>query len=72
MIKTIEEAKAEALTFVGDSHQGEQKIITKKPTKKKVFTFNIKNIGVPFMQLFINNKLYGSWIYEGTVWSFEN
>lgn len=71
MGKSIESIKDYALKFSGSIKPGSHIFVVQKPTKKKIFRAKIINIGKPFFLLFINNKLFASYLYENEEWKEE-
>ncbi len=68
MQNSIESIKNYALKFSESIKPGSHIFVIQKPTKKKIFRAKIINIGKPFFLLFVNNKLFCSYIYENEVW----
>ena len=71
MQKSIEQIKKDTLKFFPLINPGKSVLITKKPTKKRIFTAKITNIGKPYFQLFIDGKLFCSYLYEEEEWKEE-
>jgi hypothetical protein len=68
MINSIESIKKDTIKFFPIIKPGLCIFVNKKPTKKRIFLAKITNIGKPYFQLFIDRKLYGSYLYENEEW----
>ena len=68
MQKSLESIENDAIKFFPSIKPGLSILTKKKPTKKRVFTGKITNIGKPFFQLFIDGKLFGSYLYDKEEW----
>jgi hypothetical protein len=68
MRNSIEAIKKDTIKFFPIIKPGLSIFVTKKPTKKRIFLAKITNIGKPYFQLFIDRKLFGSYLYENEKW----
>ena len=71
MEKSIKSIKKDTLNLFKEINPGSHIFIVQKPTKKKVFRAKIINVKKPFFLLFINNKLFASYLYENEEWKEE-
>ena len=69
MEKCISEMKDEALEIYKDIPNSKTLKITKKPTKNKIFQFQITNIGAPMIRLIINKKFFKNYILMNGKWA---
>lgn len=66
MLKVLEEIKEYALWI--SKEKKDIKKFEKKATKKKKLTAIFKIIGLPIFQLYVNNKFYGDYYFNGEIW----
>jgi hypothetical protein len=64
----ILDAQKHAEKIWEDIHPSNIVKIRKKPTKKKVFEFHIKNIGVPIINILVNGRFYKTIIKAEESW----
>ena len=68
MKKCIKEIQEEALKMIPLIAFADSRKIVKKPTKKKVFLFEIINFGLPKIKLYINKRFYKIYVYKDKIW----
>ena len=68
ILKTIEEIKCEAEKLYNNKDSYGSTKISKKATKKKTLKAIFPISGQPHFNLFINDKIYGSFLFNGKEW----
>jgi hypothetical protein len=68
ILKTIEEIKKEAEELYRSKDLYGSTRISKKATKKKTVKAIFPIRGKPHFNLFINDKIYGSFLFNGKEW----
>lgn len=69
MLGCIEEVKKEALEKFKDVPPSQILRIRRKPTKNKVFDFDLINFGKPTLRIFINSRFYKILIFSNGKWT---
>jgi hypothetical protein len=68
ILKTIEEIKQEAEKLYNSKDIFSSTKISKKATKKKTLKAIFPITGKPHFNLYINDKIYGSFLFNGEEW----
>lgn len=69
MSRCIEDMKGEAIEIFKDIPTGKVLEIKKKPTKNKVFDFQIMNFGKLGIRIYINQRFYKMIYFSNGKWS---
>lgn len=69
MNKCIGEMKERALYLINDIPLYNNLKIEQKVTKNKTFEFHIINLRKPIIKLFVNGRLFRTYIYSNSNWS---
>ena len=68
MQKSIREMQDEAEKKFGKLRSSEILIIKKRLTKKKIFEFQIMNMGLPILKVLVNGRFYKQFMKFGKEW----
>jgi hypothetical protein len=71
MNKCLDTIKEEVVRNSKSIPIGKAMKIIIKPTKKKTFLASVEFYKLPMFSLFINNRLYGTYIYHDRKWTEE-
>jgi hypothetical protein len=68
MQKSIQEMQDEAEKTFEKLKNSQMSVIKKRLTKKKIFEFQIMNMGIPILRILVNGRFYKQFMKFGKNW----